>query len=99
MFYFVLIHNQQITECAKNLQFKLSLQSSEFIIEEDKVAAKKKHDILDKYVKMSINGHFTSGPDFIKLDNSLQAQILVTFSKFSTENLSLLSSSLHIQIN
>ncbi|KAL4238418.1 hypothetical protein ACF0H5_003126 [Mactra antiquata] len=39
----------RITECAKNLQFKLSLQSTEFILEEDKIAAKKKHDILDKF--------------------------------------------------
>ncbi|XP_053395117.1 zinc finger FYVE domain-containing protein 26-like [Mercenaria mercenaria] len=39
----------RITECAKNLQFKLSLQSSGFVSEEDKLAAKKRHLILDKF--------------------------------------------------
>lgn len=40
----------QITDCARNLQFRLSLQDTGIITEEDKLAAQKRHKILDQYV-------------------------------------------------
>ncbi|XP_052767439.1 zinc finger FYVE domain-containing protein 26-like isoform X2 [Mya arenaria] len=39
----------RITECAKTLQMKLALKSSEIVSEEDKIAAEKRHKILEKF--------------------------------------------------
>lgn len=43
----------RITECAKNLQIKLSLQSSEFIREEDRDSMSRKHKILERFTDWS----------------------------------------------
>lgn len=49
----------QITVCAKNLQIKLSLQSTEFITEEDQDSAARKRDILERLVLFSENNKKT----------------------------------------